>query len=64
MDISHTRSVDDVILSGTGSSWSIQLASRDESMLARWAVAKIKPLFEEVFGINLEVELTYQYEYA
>jgi exopolyphosphatase/guanosine-5'-triphosphate,3'-diphosphate pyrophosphatase len=56
IDISHSGSVHDVTLKETKSGWHIKLYGRRDMMLANWALANRKSLFEEVFGVNLEVE--------
>ena len=64
MDISHAGSVTDAIVSTTDSGWSIQLLGRSDMMLAKWALAKHKSLFEEVFGVALKVGARQEREYA
>ena len=64
MDISHASSVSDVSLTEMGLGWLLQLSGKKDMMLARWALAKHKYLFEEVFGVTLEIDLSHQYEYA
>ena len=64
MDISHAGSVSDVSLTELDSGWSIQLFGKNDMMLAKWAVAKHKSLFEGVFGVTLQIELSGQYEYT
>ena len=64
MDISHAGSVSDVSLTELDSGWSIQLFGKNDMMLAKWAVAKHKSLFEGVFGVTLQIELSEQYEYT
>ena len=56
MDVSHANSVTDVTLRETKSGWCIQLSGGSDVMLANWALAKRKSLFEEVFGVNLEMD--------
>jgi exopolyphosphatase/guanosine-5'-triphosphate,3'-diphosphate pyrophosphatase len=55
MDVSHAGPVADVSLRETKSGWRIQLSSGRDTMLANWALAKRKSLFEEVFGVDLEI---------
>lgn len=55
MDVSHAGLVVDVSLRETRSGWRIQLSSGSDTMLANWALAKRKSLFEEVYGVNLEI---------
>jgi len=56
LDVSHTNPVTDVTLRETKSGWRIQLSGRSDMMLANWALAKRKSLFEEVFGVSLEID--------
>lgn len=55
MDISHSSLVNDVKLTETKDGWRIHLSGRNDMMLAGWALAKRKSLFEDVFGVTLEV---------
>lgn len=54
LDISHSSLVDDVNLMETEHGWRIRLSGRNDMMLANWALAKRKSLFDEVFGVTLE----------
>lgn len=56
MDVSHTAHVEDVILRETGSGWRMKIVGKDELLLENWSIAKRKSLFEEVFGVSLELE--------
>jgi exopolyphosphatase/guanosine-5'-triphosphate,3'-diphosphate pyrophosphatase len=56
IDVSHSDSVTDVTLSETKSGWRIKLYGRRDMMLANWALANRKSLFEGVFGVNLEID--------
>lgn len=56
MDVSHTNSVTDAKLTEAKSGWQIQLFGKGDMMLANWALARQKSLFEEVFGVYLEVQ--------
>jgi exopolyphosphatase/guanosine-5'-triphosphate,3'-diphosphate pyrophosphatase len=56
LDVSHTSSVSDVTLLEKNSTWHIHLSGKGEMMLANWTLAKRKSLFEETFGIPLEVD--------
>lgn len=55
VDVSHANSSADIVLKETKSGWRIQLTGREDQMLANWALEKRKSLFEEVFGVTLEV---------
>lgn len=56
MDVSHTGHVEDVTLRGMKSGWRMKIAGKDELLLENWSLAKRKALFQEVFGVNLELE--------
>lgn len=56
MDVSHASSISNVTLMGTRSGWQIKLFGKSDLMLENWSLTKRKTLFEEVFGVNLEVE--------
>jgi len=56
MDVSHANPVTDVTLGETSSGWQIRLFGKNDLMLENWSLSKRKALFEEVFGVNLEIE--------
>ena len=56
MDVSHTALVDDVILKETKSGWRMKIIGKDELLLERWSMKKRKSLFQDVFGVNLELD--------
>jgi exopolyphosphatase / guanosine-5'-triphosphate,3'-diphosphate pyrophosphatase len=56
LDVSHTSLVSDVTLHEKKSTWYIHLSGRGDMMLANWALAKRKSLFEEEFDIHLEID--------
>jgi exopolyphosphatase/guanosine-5'-triphosphate,3'-diphosphate pyrophosphatase len=56
MDISHTQLVGDVTLCQSKSSWQIKLHGKSELSLEHWSLSKRKSLFEEAFGVKLEME--------
>jgi exopolyphosphatase/guanosine-5'-triphosphate,3'-diphosphate pyrophosphatase len=56
MDVSHTGRVRKITLVEKKKTWVIGLQGRGDFMLERWALNKRKALFEEVFGVKLEVE--------
>jgi exopolyphosphatase / guanosine-5'-triphosphate,3'-diphosphate pyrophosphatase len=56
MDVSHTGHVEDVILRETKSGWRMKISGKDDLMLENWSLAKRKSLFQEVFGVSLELE--------
>ncbi len=54
-DVSHDHLVTDVKLDKNGSGWHIQISGRTDPMLANWALEKRKQLFEQVFGVPLQI---------
>jgi len=55
MDVSHATNVKDVILREKKSVWQMKIIGKDELLLENWSIAKRKSLFQEVFGVNLEL---------
>jgi exopolyphosphatase/guanosine-5'-triphosphate,3'-diphosphate pyrophosphatase len=55
MDISHTTNVKDVILMENKPGWQMKIIGKDELLLENWSIAKRKSLFQEVFGVYLEI---------
>lgn len=56
LDVSHTANVSDVTLRETKSGWRMRILGKDELLLENWSIAKRKSLFQEVFGVKLELE--------
>jgi exopolyphosphatase/guanosine-5'-triphosphate,3'-diphosphate pyrophosphatase len=56
MDVSHANSITDVTLKPTRSGWQIKLYGKSDLMLENWSLSKRKSLFEEVFGVKLEID--------
>jgi hypothetical protein len=56
MDVSHTAHVSDVSLKETKSGWQMKIMGKNELLLERWSIKKRKSLFQEVFGVNLELD--------
>jgi exopolyphosphatase/guanosine-5'-triphosphate,3'-diphosphate pyrophosphatase len=56
MDTSHANPVMDVTLKQTKSGWLIKLCGKSDLMLENWSLSKRKALFEETFGVKLEIE--------
>jgi len=56
IDISHTGHITDVSLMETKSGWRMKISGKSDLMLENWAFEKRKSLFQEVFGVNLEIE--------
>ncbi|MEP7134105.1 MAG: Ppx/GppA phosphatase family protein [Chloroflexota bacterium] len=55
MDVSHANPVTGLTLQKTKSGWQIKLLGKSDLMLENWSLSKRKSLFEEVFGVNLEI---------
>ena len=56
MDTSHTQRVDDAVLSQVDSAWHIRLAGKEDLTLEKWSVLKRRALFQDIFGVSLEVD--------
>ncbi len=56
LDTSHAGRVKDVLLEQRGSRWQLQPIGDAELMLETWDLEKRKALFQEVFGVSLEIE--------
>ncbi|HEX2698113.1 MAG TPA: Ppx/GppA phosphatase family protein [Anaerolineales bacterium] len=56
MDVSHTQSVSDLTLTQKKKGWVLHLRGRGDLMLEKWALEKRRALFQEVFGVDLEIE--------
>lgn len=57
LDISHTARLQDLILEQQGQKWKLILVSPDPLLLEIWWVEKRKSLFQDVFGVQLTVEV-------
>jgi exopolyphosphatase/guanosine-5'-triphosphate,3'-diphosphate pyrophosphatase len=56
LDVSHLARLQDVIVEQQSvGQWRLYLLSQSEAMLEKWALAKRKLLFQDVFGVRLEV---------
>ena len=56
LDTSHQGRIQDVILEHDQSEhWQLHLVSESEAMLERWGIGKRKSLFQDVFGVKLDV---------
>jgi exopolyphosphatase/guanosine-5'-triphosphate,3'-diphosphate pyrophosphatase len=56
LDTSHTSRVRDVSLEQrTGGVWHLKLLGEGDSMLEKWTLDKRKFLFQDVYGVRLEV---------
>jgi len=56
IDLNHDGPVTDVKLCGTKSGWRLHVTGRSDTMLTNWALEKRKALFEEVFGVRLQID--------
>lgn len=56
LDVSHTQHVTDVILSQRNSDWSIRIVGPDDLTLEKWSVMKRGVLFQDIFGVSMNVE--------
>lgn len=56
MDVSHATHVEDVILRKVNSGWQMKIIGKDELLLENWSIAKRKSLFQEVFGVKLDLD--------
>ena len=54
LDVSHTGRIPQAILKHGKNGWQLKLSN--DLMLEKWALAKRKALFQEVFGVNLDTE--------
>ncbi len=57
LDISHTARLEDLILEQHDSLWKLILVSREPLLLEKWWIEKKKSLFQDVFGVQLDVEV-------
>lgn len=55
LDVSHTRRVKEVQLEQQKNTWRLKLQGKGDLMLERWALEKRKRLFQDVFGVKLEI---------
>ena len=56
LDTSHTARVQDVSLEHlTGGIWQLKLIGEGDFMLEKWTLEKQRPLFQDVFGVKLEI---------
>jgi exopolyphosphatase/guanosine-5'-triphosphate,3'-diphosphate pyrophosphatase len=56
MDVSHTGRVRRISLTEKKKAWEISLHGRGDFMLEKWALSKRKALFEDVYGVKLEIQ--------
>ncbi len=55
MDVSHTNRVTGAALTERKKGWQLTLHGRGDLMLEKWALDKRRLLFEEIFGVQLEI---------
>ena len=56
MDVSHTRRVKGVKIRQVKNKWLLKLEGKDALNLEIWALEKRRSLFQDVFGMKLEIE--------
>jgi exopolyphosphatase/guanosine-5'-triphosphate,3'-diphosphate pyrophosphatase len=55
MDVSHTNHVTNAILTEKKKYWQLSMQGKGDLMLEKWALDKRRVLFEEIFGVQLEI---------
>jgi exopolyphosphatase/guanosine-5'-triphosphate,3'-diphosphate pyrophosphatase len=55
MDLSHTGRVNAVTLTEKKNTWQLKLHGKGDLSLERWNLNKRRALFEEIFGVGLEI---------
>jgi exopolyphosphatase/guanosine-5'-triphosphate,3'-diphosphate pyrophosphatase len=55
MDVSHAQHVSDAMLAQKKKGWVLTLRGRGDLMLEKWALNKRRALFQEIFGVGLEI---------
>ena len=55
LDVSHTGRVKDIYLEEQKNTWKLKLRGNGDLMLERWTLEKRQRLFQDVFGVKLEV---------
>jgi len=55
MDVSHTSHVTNAVLTEKKKCWELSLQGKGDLMLEKWALDKRRLLFEEIFGVRLEI---------
>jgi exopolyphosphatase/guanosine-5'-triphosphate,3'-diphosphate pyrophosphatase len=56
MDVSHTRRVKNVTMKQSRKKWFLKLEGENGLSLENWALAKRRSMFQDVFGMKLEIE--------
>ena len=55
LDVSHTGRVKDIQLEEQRNSWKLKLKGNGDLMLEKWTLEKRQRLFQDVFGVKLEI---------
>jgi exopolyphosphatase/guanosine-5'-triphosphate,3'-diphosphate pyrophosphatase len=55
LEISHAARLRDISLEKSAGNWQVLLHGQGEMMLEKWSFEKRKGLFQDVFGVNLEI---------
>lgn len=55
LDMSHTGRVKDIQLEQKKNTWKLKLQGKGDLMLERWTLEKRQRLFQDVFGVKLEI---------
>jgi exopolyphosphatase/guanosine-5'-triphosphate,3'-diphosphate pyrophosphatase len=55
LDVSHTGRVKDIQLEKQKNIWNLKLQGEGDLMLEKWALEKRQRLFQDVFGVKLEI---------
>jgi exopolyphosphatase/guanosine-5'-triphosphate,3'-diphosphate pyrophosphatase len=55
LDVSHTGRVRDIQIGHQKNTWKLKLQGNDNLMLEKWALEKRQRLFQDVFGVKLEI---------
>jgi exopolyphosphatase / guanosine-5'-triphosphate,3'-diphosphate pyrophosphatase len=56
MDVSHTGRITKLILKEGKAGWRLRVVGRGDLTLERWAIEKRKNLFQDIFGVRLEMD--------
>lgn len=56
VDVCHTANPVDVSLREAKTGWKISILGKDDPLLESWSIKKRKSLFQDVFGVSLELE--------
>ncbi len=56
LDVSHTQHITNVLVEKEKKGWQMTIKGKGDQTLAIWALEKRRSLFQDVFGITLEIE--------